>query len=290
MPEEQWTISKLIQISADFFSQKNIGNPKLDAELLLAHVLGLRRIDLYLKHDLPLSQAEISNYRKVVKRRSLREPLQYIIGSQEFYSIPFFVSPDVLIPRPETEVLVERVIMRAKEMLSPLSILDLCTGSGIIAVILEKELPKNRISASDISGNAIGIAVKNAHTISNDTKICFFEGDLFKALPYNMPPFNIVVSNPPYVSSEEYKQLQPEVSKYEPKIALHGGKSGMDIIMNIIMNAHNHVVSGGILMLEMAPGQIDPAVSLLKSLKFWKDICCFKDYSGKVRFLEAFRI
>lgn len=290
MTEEQWTILKLIQTTADFFSQKNIENPKLDAELLLAHILGLRRIDLYMKYDLPLSQTEISNYRKVVKRRSLREPLQYIIGLQEFYSIPFFVSPDVLIPRSETEVLVERAIMRGKEMLLPPNILDLCTGSGIIAVVLERELPNSKISASDISGKAIDIAVKNARTISDDTKISFFEGDIFKALPDNMPLFNMVVSNPPYISNKEYEQLQPEVSKYEPKIALHGGESGMDIINNIIMNAHNYIVSGGVLMLEMAPGQIDTAVNLLKSSKFWKDICCFKDYSSKIRFLEVFRI
>jgi len=290
MPEEQWTISKLTKITADFFSQKNIENPKLDAELLLAHVLGLKRIDLYMKYDLPLSQSEISAYRKVVKRRSLREPLQYIVGLQEFYSAPFFVTPDVLIPRPETEVLVERVIMRAKEMPSPPGILDLCTGSGVIAVTLERELPKSKISASDISSKAIDIAVKNARTISGNSKISFFEGDIFKALPDNIPPFNIIVSNPPYVSSEEYKQLQPEISQYEPKIALYGGDSGMDIIMNIIMNAHNYIVSGGVLMLEMAPAQIDPAGSLLKNSNFWKDICYFKDYSGKPRFLEAFRI
>ena len=290
MPEEQWTISKLIQITADFFSQKNIENPKLDAELLLAHVLGLRRIDLYMKYDLPLSQGEISNYRKLVKRRSLREPLQYIVGLQEFYSVPFFVNPDVLIPRPETEVLVERVIMRAKEILLSPNILDLCTGSGIIAVVLERELPKSKISASDISSKAIDIAIKNASTISGGTKISFFEGDVFKALPDNSPSFNIIVSNPPYVSAEEYKHLQPEISQYEPKIALYGGESGMDIIMNIIMNAHNYIVSGGLLMLEMAPGQIDPAVGLLKNSGFWKDVCCFKDYSGKIRFLEAFRI
>ena len=290
MSEKQWTISKLIQVTAEFFSQKNIENPKLDAELLLAHVLGLKRIDLYMKFDLPLSQTEILNYRKVVKRRSLREPLQYIIGVQEFYSYSFFVNHDVLIPRPETEVLVERAIMRAKEMLSPPDILDICTGSGIIAVVLEKELPKSKISASDISSKAIDIALKNEHMILNGNKISFFKGDIFKALPSNISLFNIIVSNPPYVSSKEYGCLQPEISLYEPKIALYGGETGMDVITEIVMNAHNYIASGGVLMLEMSPAQIDLSVSLLKTLKFWRDICCFKDYSGKVRFLEAFRI
>jgi release factor glutamine methyltransferase len=228
--QKKWNLIELLNTTADYLLEKEFEDARLNAELLLGYALGLTRVELYTNFDRPLTPDEIEKCRALLKRRLAHEPLQYILGETEFYSLPFKVSPESLIPRPETELLVEKTIELCSAKYSDkedIQILDVGTGSGCIAIAIAKNVENASITAVDISRDALKIAYGNAQ--AHEVDISFKELDALRPWPTELlDNFDIVVSNPPYVNFSEYEQLQPEIKNYEPKISLLGGNDGLD--------------------------------------------------------------
>ena len=292
MRPNPWTIRELLKVTTDYLQKKNIDSPRLTAEILLAHCLNINRIDLYLDLDRPLNEKEVSAYRDVIRRRISREPLEYITGTQEFWSLEFLVSDKVLIPRPETEILVEQALdlcNRSSFKDSP-RILDLGTGSGAVAVSLAKEIPYARIWATDISQEAIDLAGLNAQRHGVVDRIDFGQGDLLQPFVGRGISFDIIVSNPPYVASEEYEGLAPEVRDHEPRIALDGREGGLYYIEEIIETSPSFLLPAGWLLLEMAPGQTEKALELIGAIKAFGEKARIKDYSRRYRVVKAQKV
>ena len=288
MTRKAWCIKALLETATDYLSEKGIENARLNAEVLLAHQLCVKRISLYLNFDQPLTEEEVSGYRDLIRRRLKREPLQYITGNQEFWSLPFKVNPRVLIPRPETEILVEQAITLAGAFEeAPLRILELGTGSGAISVALAKEVPEAFILATDISGEALEVARSNAQDHGVSDRITFVQGDLFAPLTEKEPPFHLIASNPPYVCTHEIEGLLPEVALHEPKTALDGGKDGMDFLMKIICQAPRFLHPGGWLLLEMSPYQVEKALIALTRTGLYQNETGVEDYSHLQRVVMA---
>ena len=289
MPEKNWNIKDLLSVAADYLRQKEIENPRLTAEVLLGHSLKLERIDLYLNFDKPLTRGEVSDFRKLIQRRIGHEPLQYITGKQEFWSLDFEVNRNVLVPRPETEVLLEQAIHLVKTipLLSerPLRILDLCTGSGVISVVSAREMGDVHVWATDISQDALEVAKRNADAHNVSDKITFLLGDLWG--PLQNLRFDLILSNPPYVSTGEYPHLPPEVRDHEPKIALDGREEGLHCIKEIIKFAHGFIDSGGWLVIEMAPVQTGTVMTMMDRMNAYTGIRRVKDYSRSYRVVVA---
>ena len=287
MSSNEWNIKDLLEITTDYFKNKAIDNPRLSAEILLTHLLKKSRISLYLSFDQPLKQKEIDEYRRLVKRRLAREPIQYITGKQEFWSLEFEVDKRVLIPRPETELLVEQVISlyRKKESFQNHSprILDMGTGSGAIAISIAREIKKAFIWASDISDEALKVAETNAVKLGVIDRIRFVRGELFQPFSGTLQKFDYIISNPPYIPSEDYSSLQPEVRDYEPRIALDGKKRGMFFIREIIAQGVDFLENDGWLLIEMAPVQTDIAFKILDGNPVYTEKKRLKDYSQRYR-------
>jgi len=293
MNERRWTIKGLLQVASDYLKAKNIDSPRLTAEILLSHQLKLDRINLYLNFDKPLTQDEISGFRLLVKRRIKREPVQYITGVQEFWSLKFKVNRHVLIPRSDSEILVEQTVEKIalfhKQTGLVPRILDLATGSGVLAISICREIPDAMLWATDISAKALDVARHNARLHGVSDRIRFIEGDLWKAVSDMRGFFDIIVTNPPYIAEEEYQSLQPEVLYWEPVIALNGGKGGMFFIKKIIRHAYHYIKSGGWLMIEMDPSQTLYAISLMKENPSYKNISRVKDYTQQYRMVVCQR-
>ena len=253
---ETWTVLKLLKWTAEYFAGKGIDNGRLDAELLLASTLKLNRVGLYLNYDRPLSVEELTAFRKQVERRARREPLAYILGRCEFWSLPFVVTPAVLIPRPDTEVLVEEALKR----LPPQGrVLDVGLGSGAIAVAIAHERDDVRVVGIDVSLEALAVAQENAVANGVAERIDFRQGDLFVLAG---GPFELIVSNPPYIATGEMPTLMPEVRDFEPSLALVAGADGLDCYRALVPAAWLQLNSGGWLLVEVGAGQA-PAVSAL---------------------------
>ena len=289
MPEKKWKIKDLLSVAADYLRQKQIENPRLTAEVLLAHGLKLERIGLYLNFDKPLTKEEVSDFRALIQRRIGHEPLQYITGKQEFWSLDFEVNSKVLVPRPETEVLLEQAIALAKTIPvssgQSLRVLDMCTGSGIVSVVVAREVEDARIWATDISEDALKVARRNAGVHKVSGKIEFLQGDLWA--PITNLHFDLILSNPPYVSTSEYPDLPPEVRDHEPKIALDGKEDGLHCIKEIIKYAPDFMDSGGWLMIEMSPGQTGTVMTMMDEMNAYTGIKRVKDYSRLYRVVMA---
>ncbi|HBF43290.1 MAG TPA: peptide chain release factor N(5)-glutamine methyltransferase [Desulfobacteraceae bacterium] len=291
MVPKPWTIKSLLDITTDYLKKKQIESPRLNAEVLLANQLSIDRIALYLNFDKPLNESEISGYRLLIKRRLRREPLQYITGVQEFWSLEFLVDSRVLIPRPESELLVELAIDRISSLGTREDhwprILDLGTGCGALAISLAKNIQEIRIWATDISPGAIEIARLNAkrHGVSDSIK--FVEGDLWEPLTNQGKTFDIILSNPPYIASEEYNDLPPEVCDYEPMLALKGHEEGMYFIEKIIVEGLDFLNPGGWIMIEMAPDQTEKALRIMEQIKSYGEKSRIKDYSHLYRVVTA---
>jgi release factor glutamine methyltransferase len=282
--DETWTILKVIQWTTGFFSRKGIDQPRANAEVLLAHILGTERIQLYLRHDQPLGSSELSRYREAVSRRAAFEPTQYITGRQEFWSLEFEVGPAVLIPRPETELLVEKAI----EMLrgTPARVLDIGTGSGAIAVALAVELKDLTVVATDRSPAALVIARRNAVRHKVENRVLFAAMDLFSAFSPATVPFDLIVSNPPYIGDLEFAALPREIAEHEPFAALRGGSDGLDIIRRILGQAPAFLKPGGSLLIEIGKGQDETIPSAIEHSRI--DSCGFiRDYSGILRVIHC---
>ena len=291
MIQKKWVIKEILHATAGLFQDKKIDSPRLCAEVLLSHQLKKSRVELYLTFDQPLSSSEIAGFRSLVKRRLNREPLQYITGTQEFWSLEFAVTPQALIPRPETELLVEQAIERLKAVISEgnktPSILDLGTGCGAIAISLAKAVQQVRLWATDISADALKLARLNAEKHGVSDKIKFLQGNLWEPLLDEGVTFDIILSNPPYIGAEEFENLSPEVRDYEPRLALNGHKDGMTYIQTIILEAPVFMKPGGWIMLEMAPGQTEKALGLIGDIKDYGEKTRIKDYSHRYRVVMA---
>ncbi len=276
-------IIPVLKKAQGYLSKRGIENPGLTAEILLAHCLDLKRIDLYLNYDRPLNEAELSTYWKLLARRAKHYPLQYLTGKVEFYSLRFLVTEGVFIPRPETEVLVERV----KEALEGEAVVaDIGTGCGVIAISLAKILPLARFYASDISQRALNMAKENATRNGVEGRIIFLQGDLLAPFKGQEGKLDAIISNPPYIPQEELGNLPEEVRLYEPKAAIDGGKGGMEIQKRIMAEAWLFLKEGGILALEV--GQAERVKSLMQGR--YSGIEVFPDLHGSERVVMGRKI
>ena len=273
---ETWTLLKLLRWTTEFFAGKAIDNPRLDAELLLAHVLKLDRVGLYLNYERPLNAAELDVIRPLVKRRGQREPLQYVIGNTEFWSLDFEVSPAVLIPRADTETLVEEALKKA---VSAGRLLDVGTGSGAIAISCASELPNWQVTALDISDEALQVARRNAQKHHVAERMQFLHADLAE-LPQQQ--YDLIVSNPPYIAADEWDSLMPEVRCFEPQSALLAGNNGLDCYQKLAAQAPTRLIPGGWLLVEIGYQQA-PAVQQLFATAGLQDVFLRNDYAGQPR-------
>ena len=277
------TILNAVELSSEYLLKKGVDDSRINAEILLAHILKCKRMDLYLKFDQPLKEEEVDEYRKLIKRRGLREPLQYIIGKVEFYGLEFIVNENVLIPRPETELLVEEIITRSDKN-EELKILDVGTGSGNIAIVLSKNLPNANIVSIDISHHTIKIAEQNAILNNINGKLIFQNVDV---LDFKVPTdqkFDIIVSNPPYISINDYSSLEKELLEHEPKIALTDNNDGYSFYESISALSKSWLTDGGKLYFEIGINQVERVKkSMLKN--GFENIVILKDYSGIERII-----
>ncbi len=291
MSARAWTIKELLQVTTEYLEKKDIDNPRLSAEILLAHQLNTNRVKLYLNFDQPLDDTEIAGYRPLIKRRADREPIQYITGIQEFWSLDFVVGPQVLIPRPESELLVERVISLCKEERLPENlnpnILDLGTGCGALAVALARELEEASIWACDISRDGLEVAKLNARKHGVQTRIEFRLGDLWQPFMDQELMFDVILSNPPYIASETIDSLPSEVREQEPRLAFDGREEGMFFIRKIITEGPEFLKPGGWILVEMDPEQTSKALNLVEKSNNYENKDRIKDYGQKYRVLVA---
>ena len=243
---------ELLNKADAYFTEKGLDSPRLSSELLLAHVLGCERIGLYIQFESTVEGENLQRFRDLVRRRASGEPVAYILGGKEFYSLDFKVDPSVLIPRPETETLVSEALRILGDE-GPKIVCDLGTGSGAVAVAIAHNRPDVRLSAVDASASALGLARENAARAGVSDRIAFYEGDLFE--PVKGMAFDMIVSNPPYVAESEFPSLSVEIRDFEPRQALVAGAQGTEAIRRILEGAGEHLVAGGALLMEMGAGQ-----------------------------------
>ena len=267
MQERRWTLLSILDETRVFFDSKGMDDARRHAELLLADVLGLRRLDLYLQFERVLETTEVDAYRAHVKQRAARVPVQYITGEAGFRDLVFELSREVLIPRPETEVVVEVALEHLAPRAAPM-VLDLGCGAGVIAVSLAHERAEARVVATDISAAAVAVTRGNAERSGVSERLVYRCGDLFEPLEHELvgEGFDAIVSNPPYVSRSDIDGLEPEVRDYEPRLALDGGEDGLDFYRRIAAEAPAHLAPGGVLVLEVGDEQAASVGDLLRDV------------------------
>ncbi len=271
---------------------RHIEDPRASAEILLAYALKLSRIDLYVRYDQPLTRDELARLKPLIKRRVNREPVAYIVGEKEFWSLPLYVSKDVLIPRPETECLVEATLSllpkkscaESKDSLT--RILDLGTGSGAIVIALASERPEEIFVASDHSLKAVEMAKTNAKRHHIDGKIYFVSGYWLDCFQKDRPLFDIIISNPPYIPSSDILRLQPEICMHEPVEALDGGADGLCCLKHIIDEAYIYLNKNGHLILEIGHDQKHRIQSFIEACDRYEEVSFIKDYGGNWRIVQ----
>lgn len=283
-PSKVWSVLELLNWSSEYLSEKGFENSRLNAERLLGHALTLNRVDLYLNYERPLTASELERFKGLLKRWLQHEPLQYVLGETEFFSLRFQVDPGVLIPRPETEILVEKVLHECGKKFdsrSTITILDVGTGSGCIAVALAKNLPKARITAIDISDAALTTASENARLNEVGDQITFRRIDLLskKLLDEFQIKFDIIVSNPPYISDAEFPNLPPEVKNFEPRAALKDGADGMNFYRQIAATAPMILNQHGFVAVEVGLGQAQSVAKIFSKHEF-SEIQLIADLNG----------
>ena len=281
------TVLEVIQRSSDFLTQKGVESPRLQTELLLAHVLGLQRLQLYLNFERVLNQEELKRLRELIKRRGQREPLQHLVGSTSFCGLEIAVSPKVLIPRPETELLAERAW---KSLSQPSSsptqfALDFGTGSGCLAIALAVKCPAIKVHALDISTEAISLARHNAQCHNVCDRIEFHTGDGFAALQGGLS-FDLIVANPPYIPSAAIDLLEPEVRRHDPRLALDGGADGLHFYRRLAKEAPPFLKPACRIMLELGDQQAE-AVREIFTRQKWMVEALEPDYTGRLRIFVA---
>ncbi len=283
----EWTIQKLLTWITDYLTQRNVDAPRLSAELLLSHVLGLKRIELYTQYNKPVAPEQLEQLRGLVKRAGLHEPVAYLVGRTEFYSMEFEVTPDCLIPRPETELLVQRAIELLRKRTGPQLVCDLCTGCGIVAVAIARNVSDAKVIATDISESALGVAAKNIEKHKLQERIELRQGDLFEPLVAQLDLFDVIACNPPYVSEAEYEALDKNVKDYEPRLALHAGADGLDFYRRISEKVDGFLKPDGILLLEIGYQQGDAVRTLFESAGTFAEVRVEKDLTRNDRIIVA---
>jgi release factor glutamine methyltransferase len=288
-----WTVSELLVWTEKFFRGRGVPAPRLDAELLLSSVLGGGRMGLYTEYEKPVEPAERAQFRSLVERRATREPVAYLTGVKEFYSLRFTVSPAVLIPRPETEHLVDEgvaYLRTLEERETPPRVLDLGAGSGNISVALASQCPRAQVDAIDVSDDAIAIASGNATDNDVGERVRFLRGDLFDALPTDAGRYDLIVSNPPYVAGGEFDTLMDDVRCFEPRLALVDEKSpskdGLGFYRAIAESVREHLADDGIVLVEVGDAQA-VAVAAMFSEAGLSETRLVRDYAGINRVVRA---
>lgn len=307
-----WTVRRIIDWTKDYLSRHGSDSPRVEAEILLSHAWNCDRILLYTRFEQAAPDRVREQMRDLVRRRASNEPVAYLVGHREFHSLKFAVSPAVLVPRPETETLVEEALEfvrgaaspvgeadarpeagaddggsqpEAPPVARPVSVLDLGTGSGCLAVTIAKRCPSAAIDAVDLSPDAIAIAATNAERHDVSDRVRFLEGDLFE--PVGGGAYDLIVSNPPYVTTDEMPTLDADVRDHEPHLALDGGADGLDVARRLIADAPQHLRAAGALMLELDPAQMRPASELLTAAGFVR-LRTARDLSGRQRVLVGY--
>ncbi|MFO0674968.1 MAG: peptide chain release factor N(5)-glutamine methyltransferase [Polyangiaceae bacterium] len=260
---ETWTIASVLKWATDDFKAKGIERPRLDAEVLLAHALRSTRVQLVVDAMRPLVPDELARFKALVLRRRTREPVAYLLGEREFYGRTFKVDKRVLGPRPDTETLVDVALRRTESRSMSMRALDLCTGSGCVAITLAKERPTSSFVATDASKDALVVARENALRLGA-YNVAFAEGDLFAAVA-GEGPFELVTANPPYVSTEAVLGLMPDVRDFEPRMALDGGPDGLGFVRRILEDAKAFLAPGGVLALEIGWDQAEATTGLFQA-------------------------
>jgi release factor glutamine methyltransferase len=283
------TLVEAVNSAAITLSTAGIANARLDAEVLLSHILSKDRIWLITHRDDVLDDKDRRAFDAMIQRRTIREPLQYLIGNQEFWGLEFKVTPDVLIPRPETELIIETALAVVVDRDRRVRIIDLCTGSGCIAVCLAKELASAHVIATDASERALAVARENARKHGVADRIRYLEGDLFEPLEELdiRGQIDIVVSNPPYVRAGELPMLQPEVREYEPELALVAGPDGTEIAARIITFASEYLRKSGTFIMEMGLGQAETLTRMVEATGAYSKPGILKDLAGIERVIVA---
>ncbi len=283
-----WTILSALQWTARYFDEKAIEQPRMAAEILLAHVLDCERIDLYLRYDQPLHQEELSQYRHLIQRRVKREPVAYITGHREFWSLDFEVTPDVLIPRPETERLIEIVFDQFPDQ-NHCDVLELGVGSGAISVTLAVERPDWSFWAVDISPNALAVANRNAQRNGCADAIRLFAGNWFDPISQGMIPFDLIVANPPYIARGDLPGLAPEIVQFEPALALDGGPDGTRWVDHLIRTAPLYLKAGGQLIVEIGFDQGPAAKAIARASGLYEQVNLHQDYAQQDRVVQLIK-
>lgn len=283
--DPEWTIQKLLRWTSSYFASHDIESPRMAAEILLADSLKLERIDLYLRYDQPLVQDELRHYKTLIQRRLRREPVAYITGRREFWSMTLEVSPAVLIPRPETECLVERALQRlpACADTGPQRVLELGTGSGAVILAVASERPGHGFVASDRSLAALSLAARNARRHGLRDTVHFVCGDWFAPFNAASLQFDVILANPPYIPSAEIRRLEPEIHRYEPLTALDGGPDGLKSIRTLVEAAPVFLKPGGHLLIEIGDRQGEAAARIARNTGAYGEIDVDVDYSGRPR-------
>jgi release factor glutamine methyltransferase len=322
-PQASWTILATLRWTTDYFRSKEVSEPRASAEVLLAHILGISRLDLYLRYDQPLNPEELARFKALVVRRREGEPVAYLTGHREFWSLDFRVSPAVLIPRPETETLVAAALEAAKELAAtdknfgkggpaapspsvgaglkpaptqeteearPPSFqgLEVGVGSGAVVIALAKELPRSTWVGLDRAGAALAVARDNARRHRVVERIQFVQADLLGALRPTAS-FGLLVANLPYVPREEWERLPREIKAFEPREALVGGEDGLDLLRPLIRQAHRHVHAGGWVLLEVGDKQGPQVAALVEKTGAYDRVETIKDFNGIARVVGARR-
>ena len=297
---QKWTIQKLLNWITEYLTERSIDSPRLSAELLLSGVLETKRIELYTQFDKPVAKRELDRLHELVKRAGQDEPIAYLIGKTEFYSLELNITPDCMIPRPETELLVQRAIEFLRTRRGAQLVCDLCTGCGCIAVAIAKNFPDARIIATDICDATLSVAAENVEKHQLKDRIKLLHGDLFdpimpeldvdKLVADSAKGFDLIVCNPPYVSAAEYEKLDRNVRDYEPKSALFAGADGLDIYRRICEKVDHFLKSGAELMLEIGFAQGRAVRELLEQTGAFTEIKIEKDPHNNDRIVTARKI
>jgi release factor glutamine methyltransferase len=280
--DPDWTILKLLQWTTAYFNSLDIEGSRSAAEILLAHALGLERVELYLRYDQPLSRQELGSFKVLVRRRIRREPVAYILGRREFWSMELAVTTDVLIPRPETECLVERALAELADSACN-RVLELGTGSGAIVLALASRRPRDLFFASDVSPAALRVARYNAREHGLAERIGFFCGDWLAPLAGRIDALDMVISNPPYIPRRQIATLEPEIRCYEPLLALDGEEDGLGSLRRIVRAAHRSLKPGGRLLLEIGCDQKTALEGIVAEGGHYAGLRFFRDYGGNER-------
>lgn len=284
-----WTVRRLLEWTTGFLKTKGVDSPRLSGELLLAYVLSLPRIRLYMEYERPLEPSELDKFRDLVKRAGNHEPIAYLTGIAHFFNLELAVDKRVLIPRPDTETLVENVLqfVRHATGFEAPRVLDLCTGSGCIALAIARQLKAANVLATDISPDALDVARANAEKLKLADRVVFVQGDLFEAMKnvVDPQPYHLIVSNPPYIPSAQVAGLDANVRDFEPALALDGGADGLDFHRRILAEGAGRLLPGGRMFLEIAFDQGESAIEVARQVEGLIEPRVLKDLAGNDRVL-----